>query len=208
MDVVVRDEIGKRATKALRRDGRVPCVVYGSSNTNVHISAVELDLAKIVNVSSIVSLKPDAGDSRDVMVKDVQRNCITGALIHVDFFEITYGQAMSATVPVEVHGEAAGISHGGRLEVFMHEITVSCMPKDLPSSLPVDVSALELDDSINIGNFAFPKGVEAPDYDENTLVLMVQSPRVHDDEAAAEGEAEGAAGGEEAEGEAAEGEEE
>jgi large subunit ribosomal protein L25 len=201
MDVVVRDEIGKRSTKALRRDGRVPCVVYGSSNTNVHISAAELDLAKVVKVSSIVSLQPDKGDARDVLVKDVQRNCITGALVHVDFFEITYGQPITATVQIEIHGEPVGTSHGGRLEVYMHEITVSCLPKDLPSSLPIDVSELNVDDSISIGSFKMPAGVEASDYEEGALVLMVQPPRVQsdapagaDDEEATEGEE--AAGGE------------
>jgi large subunit ribosomal protein L25 len=210
-------EVSKRPVgkaNALRRQGIVPGVVYGPSIDNQSISMLRKDLQGLfaqITRSSRINLRI-TGDGKpqemDVFLKVVDYDSVTDIPVHVDFYHPDTKHPLKLNVPVKIVGEAPGTKVGGILNVQFNTIPVHGLPKDIPSLLTIDVSSLELGDSIHISEIDFGK-VE-PMLPAERVVVTVISPRALAAEAeeaeAAKGEEGEAAEGEE--GEAAEGEEE
>lgn len=207
LNIIERTKVGSSHSKRLRRDGKIPAVIYGlhKEPRYFYLEAKELDkvLSKDVN---IIALKPSAGEDINALIKDVQYNYLAGHTTHVDFQEINMNEAIVAKVAVHAHGTPAGLAQGGVLDQYVHEIEVSCLPKDLPESIIVNVSKMGLGDILHLKDIILPDKVKAVGTD-GLAVFHVGLPKVKVEVAPAEGvAAEGAvAEGAVAEGAAAEG---
>jgi large subunit ribosomal protein L25 len=175
-----RSSEGTASVKRLRKAGSIPAVVYGRKVT---VSNVQVDakiFTKILQNSAsdniLVSLKLDKGEQL-ALVQQVQHDHLKGGILHVDFHAIAMDEEIHAKVPVDMVGEAAGVKHGGLVEAIHHELEVRCLPKDLPERISVDVSALNVGDSIHVGEVKLPEGVRAK-LAADVVLLMCVEPKV------------------------------
>jgi len=202
-----RDVKGTTASKRLRREGIVPGVVYGSSQREYMI---QLDSKKFFDVAKaqssanfIVNLEIEGAEEKSklAIVQDIQRDPLTGNLIHVDFRAVSENETINAVIPISLTGEAHGVKEGGLLEHLLHSIEVFCRPADLPERISYDVEHLEIGEPVKVSDLTFPEGVTYQMGDE-VLVAIINKSRAAVSEgggAAGEGE-EGAAEGEGEEG--------
>lgn len=207
-----REVKGTTASKRLRRSGIVPAVIYGSSQREYMIqldSKQFFDIArKQASQNFIVNLEIEGAQEKTklAIVQDIQRDPLTGKLIHVDFRAVSEDETIHATVPVVLTGEPVGVKSGGILEQLIRELEVFCRPGDLPEMISCDVSELDIGDSLKVAELPFGEGVTTK-MDGEVLVALVTQTRAAVSEGsggAEEGEAEGAEG-EAGEGEAEEG---
>lgn len=203
-----RTQTGKGYARKLRANERIPAVIYGSgkASTTIEVVVRDVELA-LASQGSLIDLDL-AGDSRTVIVKDIHRDPVRGTLQHVDFHEIDLTKKLEITVPIRVVGEEKRPGDGGVVQTLLWEVVVLCLPTDIPSSIEVDVSELELDHSIFVEDLDLPQGVEVLE-EADEAVVKVSIPSEVDlgeadeaDEELLEGEEldeEGAEAGEEAE---------
>ena len=195
-----REVVGSAAVGRLRRAGLIPGVVYGASQDNyavqIESKAFENILRHSASEQILVNLQIEGAKEPDklTLIQAVQHNSISGKILHVDFNAVSEENEIHARVPVELTGEAIGIKQGGILDTLLHNIEVHCLPRDLPSILSFDVSALDIGDSLSIGGVEFPEGVSTP-LDDSVLIAIVNETRAAlsettDEETAAEGDEE------------------
>lgn len=197
---------GTKAAKAVRREGRVPCVLYGPHQEPVHFAVETLDLRPLIHTSQTYRVRVAVdGDEYDAIVKDVDFHPVTDAPIHVDFQALTQGEKLTITVPVHVEGAPAGVKAGGVLSQPLHELEIRCLPADIPGHITIDVSDLEIGDSLHVSDLQLGASVEVLT-DGARTVVTVTVPRVVVEEEAEAVEPGLLLEGEEAEGEEAEGE--
>lgn len=154
LEVEARSETGKGAARRLRAQGKVPGVVYGHGDVSETIQADELELQQLISRVSVentlIDLKVDGSSPRPVLIREIQRHPYRPRLVHVDFFEITAGEKVRVGVPIRLQGTPAGVKSGGILQVIRHELEVECLPRDIPEAFELDVSELEIGDSLHI----------------------------------------------------------
>jgi large subunit ribosomal protein L25 len=195
-----RRELGSRPAGRLRRQGKVPAVVYGLGADTVSVTVPSRELQHILagesGANTLITLDVD-GENVLTLARQIHRHPTRGELVHVDFIRIRRDVAVSAEIPVHLLGEATGVRDGGLLEQLLFQLTVEAMPGNIPVSIEIDVSDLAIGDQLRVEDIPLPAGVETqaePDF----VVAQVAAPRVVTE--AEEGEE-----GEAAEGEAAEG---
>lgn len=185
-----RQRTGSGVLKQMRREGYLPSVVYGKGQENlnikVHTKTLTDMLAHSASESILVDLEIDGGAPQTAFLQATQHNSLSGALVHADFLAVTDDMKISASIPVELHGEPVGVKAGGILEQLIRDLEISCSPKDLPEIIHADVAELEVGDSISIGDLDLPEGVTAT-LAANVLVAIVNESRATKS-AAAEGE--------------------
>lgn len=188
LSVTPRTVIGK-ANRRLAKSGQIPGVLYGHGHKTIPVAVdrheFEQWAAHHAAGSSVVRLHVE-GEKRpvDAVVREIQRSSVKGTILHVDFFAVAKDKPITATVPLHLVNDPAGVRAGGVLTVNVHEISIEALPKDLPEHIEHDVSALEIGDSLLLGDVRMPAGVtllDAPDL----IVASVQAPRVEVEEAAA-----------------------
>ena len=185
LNVVTRTETGKGPVKRLRKAGQVPAVIYhaGAAAKTIYFNAAEWEALQKYELNLI--LLKEGETEHLVLIKEVQNDFIRGKVKHVDFLEVNREQKIKATLTVKAgHVAPAGLSQGGMLEQFVHEIEVECLPDVLPEGIEADVSALALGQSLHIGDIVMPEGVAATG-DKTIVVFSVIDPA----KAAAEAEA-------------------
>lgn len=186
LKVQSRAGVGRSAVNQIKAQGLIPAVIYGAKTTPqpLQVSAREISklLAHAVGENILVDLEVEDNGSvtnRMALIKDVQHQAIGGAVIHVDFNEVDMNEKIRATIPVEPSGEAVGVKAGGILEQSVRSLHVECLPKDLPETISIDVSALNVGDAIHVKDLQLPEGVVALDEAELT-VLHVAAPNVQE----------------------------
>ncbi len=205
LTVTVRESSGKGVARQLSMAGKVPAVFYGTETENVRLEVATKALKDILNIpggrSNFFNLTFEGGKIKNKMaiIKELQIDPVSDQLIHADFFELLMDKKMTVTVPVRLTGKAKGVELGGSLQPIRRELELSCLPKDLPDVIEIDVTDLDLGQSIHVDEVKLPAGVEAP-HDVNFTVVVLLAPK-----GAAEEEAEETA--EAVEGETAETEE-
>jgi large subunit ribosomal protein L25 len=218
LQVTSRTPDGSRAARRLRREGRVPGVLYGGGGENVsfEVDARELRLA-LAAAGAVLDLSIDGGASTPVVLKDAQRDVVRGQSVHVDLLRVRLDTAIQAVVPLELTGvdDAPGVKEGGTLEHITRELNVEALPTAIPESIQHDVSAMEINDTLTLAAVRAPEGVTLLDDPEETVIATLSPPRLQDEddeeiesetqvvgegEAGAEGEATGEAGGDSASG--------
>lgn len=175
-----RTSEGTAAVKRLRKAGSIPAVVYGRKTAVTNLQVDSKTFTKILQNSAsdniLVSLKIGSGEQL-ALVQEVQHDHLKGGILHVDFHAIAMDEEIHAEVPVETSGEAPGVKFGGLVEIIHHTLEVRCLPKDLPESISVDVTALQVGKSIHVGEVTYPAGVR-PKLAADVVVLMCVEPKV------------------------------
>lgn len=163
-----RQQKNKGNTRRLRRNGKIPAVIYGSHEpVTVAVDAYEFGQKfKTISENIIITLS-GADKNYDVLIKDYQEDLLRNRILHLDFYEIDKNRVLRTHVPVHLSGAPIGVKEGGILEHLLHEVEVECLPADLPERIDLDVSGLAIHDSIHIRDLAALSGVKfvnAPDY--------------------------------------------
>jgi len=174
-----RDIFGKNASRRLRREGKVPAVLYGGDGLNMHLAIQKKDLFGILRSESgentIFKVSYDS-ESKDTMIKEMQADPVTDEILHIDLILITMDKTVKVSVPIVVTGEALGVkTEGGFVDLITREVEVECLPGNIPEHIEVDISDLHLHQSIRIEEITFPKGVESVS-DPQTLVVLIEAP--------------------------------
>lgn len=148
-----RRETGKGANRRLRKQGKLPAVVYGQGLVTLSVSVDSRDVDRILcseaGHNTIFKLQV-GGDSTDVLIKDFQLDPVRGSLLHADFQAVALDKKMTFAVPVQILGTANGVTAGGVLDLVLREIEVECLPTDVPDHIPLDVTELEIGDSVRV----------------------------------------------------------
>jgi large subunit ribosomal protein L25 len=206
----VRKTTGKGPARTLRREGRMPAVLYGQKADSIMLSIDIKEFEQIVkkaNIGSVLlnlQIQNGQTSTRPAMIKELQTNPVTGAFIHVDFYEIDMQRKITVGVPVVTRGKSAGVEEGGMLQIVRRELEVFCLPTAIPKAIEVDITDLAIGDSIHVREIALPAEVELPE-DIDFTVITVVAPKVEEEVVAEEELEEGEEAAEEegAEGEAA-----
>lgn len=201
LKVSKRETQGKEISRKLRRQGIVPAVVYGGGvNFSVQIEKRALShvMAKNPTGHPIVELEvADSDFNSHVMLKETQRDPISGDIIHADFLKIDMTKKVTITVPLKIEGKSKGVTEeGGVLNVVHRELNIEALPNAIPESISIDISHLALNDSIHISDIHLSDDIKILE-DPEIAIVSVVSPKVEvKEEVAVEGE-EAAAEGEE-----------
>lgn len=174
-----RQRTGSGVLKQMRREGYIPSVVYGAKQENLNIKVETKTLTDMLNASAsaniIVDLDIDGGKTQSAFIQSTQSDPLTGKLLHADFLAVSDDTVITASIPVILSGEAAGVKEGGILEQMLHSIEIACSPKSLPETLEADVEHLELTESLVIGDIKLPEGVTATLAPEVLVAIVNES---------------------------------
>ena len=162
-----RSGAGRTEVKKLRAQGKVPAVIYGSSQSalNLQLGAREVvdALKHATGEQVLVELEIHDGGSTSsklALIQEVQHHPVRQTILHVDFHAVAADEMLHAHVTVETHGEPVGVkTYGGRLELLLHSIEVECLPKDLPEVIRLDVTAMKVGDAVHLRDLNLPAGV-------------------------------------------------
>lgn len=178
-----RRETGKGSARSLRREGKVPAVIYGHGREpqplSIEVKAVDKLLGIIGGETVLVDVEIDGGNPVKAIVREVQRNPVRRAdVIHLDLYAVLADELIDVEVPVHVIGTAEGVrNQGGVLDLHLHRVTVRCLPADIPEHIEVDVNALTVGTAIHVHELAVPKGATIMN-DPNVSVVGVLAARV------------------------------
>ena len=202
-----RDDFGSRSSRRMRREGLVPGVVYSGGSDATPFQVAERDVRNVLSEgAALFDLEIDGSKSVPVVIKEEQHHPVRGSIQHLDLMQVNLKEAIQAEVTIELEGvdSAPGVKGGGVLEHVTREVTVEALPAEIPDNIVVDVSALEINDTLSLAAVTAPEGVTfVADELEEITIVTVSPPRV--EEVAPEVEEEAELVGE-GEGEAAEGE--
>ena len=182
-----RKDTGKGAARVLRRQGLIPAVLYGPKTESIALTISALDLDKVYEESGsehvILNLIIENGgtQNRTAMVKELQTAPVTSQYLHVDFYEISLEKEITVKVQVEVTGKCKGVESGGFLQLIRHELDVSCLPADIPGKIEVDVSDLDIGDSLHVEEIDVGEKVTLL-YDSDFTVVTVVAPTAEEEE--------------------------
>ena len=196
LDVELRNEQGKGVARKLRAAGRIPAVCYRRNAEPVPVSLDPKELDRLLRnassgINTLIDLKVTGGgdfDGRQVLVKELQRDPISGAYLHADLYAVDLQQKIHVSVPINLEGTPIGVSlGGGLLDYATREIDVECLPNAIPEEFTIDVSELEVGQSLHVRNIVVPEGVEILN-DPDVTVMSVVAPLAIEEEAPAEEE--------------------
>ena len=158
---VRKDDFGSAGSRRLLRNGSIPAVIYGKQEPiHIILNAKEFLMKKHnFSESTLIALDVD-GTEHTVFVKTYQENLLKGIVNHVDFYEVTAGVLVRTHVRIELTGTPVGCKSGGVLDQVVHELEIECFPRNLPSSIVADVSALDINDALRVEQLTIPEGVK------------------------------------------------
>lgn len=176
LEVTRREVTGKEVAKKLRRDGKIPAVVYGGHREPVAITVDRKSVSELIQKSehgmrSVFLLKmADSDQQRHAMIKDLTINPISRKMTHIDFVRVVMDELVRTTVPVRIVGTAIGVKEGGLLDFQVRDLHVECLPNVIPDSIDVDVTALAHHDYVRVKDLKLPEGVKVLDDPERVVV--------------------------------------
>lgn len=186
----------KGSANRIRREGRVPAVIYGNKSAATAVAVPGLDLLARVRTAAkqrLIRLKSAAPelDGKHVILKDIQRTPVDGQILHVDFYEVDLSKPLRVSVPIRFTGRAVGVADGGILQPLEREVEVECLPLEIPEAIEVDVSSLGIHDVMHISALSFAGNLR-PIFDSDYPVVTVLPPTVAEAPVAAAAAVEGA----------------
>ena len=198
LDITVRENTGTGNAREARRGGMVPAVIYGGEDAPVSVTVKHNEVLKAINsgqfISNMIELSHD-GKTQKVITKDIQFHPVTDMPVHVDFYRVTAKSIIEVEVGVTFVGEeeSPGLKRGGALNVVRYNIEVKCPAGDIPDTIEVDLSALDIGDAVHISDITLPKGVKPSISDRDFTIATIASSRaeeveVVEDEEGVEGE--------------------
>jgi len=205
----LRSSVGSSPARELRRKGKIPAVLYGPETEPILLSVniIDLEQAMQKGTSSQVLfslvIQNDKTNKKAVMIKELQIHPVSRNFLHVDFYEIDMNRKINVKVPVTIKGKSKGIELGGTLQILRRELEVLCLPLKVPESIEVDITDLDIGDSVHVDEIPLEGDIEIP-FDVNFTVVTMLSPKFEEEPKELEEEleeaeeAEEAAAGEEA----------
>jgi len=191
LEVQQRDTFGKQSARDLRRKGGVPAVLYGRAQDTVSIQLNARAFNQFLRTygeNVVINMVIGDAESETVVIKEIQRHPVEKQkLIHADFIRISLDEPVTSAVPVVLEGTPQGIQEGGVLEFPLRHITIHCLPMRMPTDISVDVSELDIGDSIHISDLSLDEELEILDDLERTIATVSQ-PRVQLEEETTEAE--------------------
>ncbi|MBF0224019.1 MAG: 50S ribosomal protein L25 [Desulfobacterales bacterium] len=192
LNAKVRHKSGDGYSNSLRREGFVPAILYGPGINNlsieVSLKAFE-DLLKVVGSKQVLlNLNVQNGNLNKymVMLKEIQNHPVTKKILHIDFYAVDLNRKIRIKVPVTLKGKSIGVEKGGVLQLIRRKVEILCYPMDIQRNIDLDVSDLDIGDSIHVKDIKLEEKIELP-ADVNFTVVTVLSPKVHDVKAKEEG---------------------
>jgi len=187
LDSKKRTTIGKGSARKLRSMGRLPVILYGPGTDSIMLSLDYKQLEKTLRGKSaesiIFDLRVDSNgknNSKRVMIKEIQKDPVTRDYLHVDFYEISMEKELEVDIPVYLVNTPIGVSEGGILEHIRRELKISCMPKNLVDKIEIDVSGLDIGQSLHIEDISFPPGLKSIE-DGNLTIATVVAPTIEEE---------------------------
>jgi large subunit ribosomal protein L25 len=172
LDAEIRSETGQRASSKLRDKGLVPGVVYGRKQEAINLKLEPKDLDNVTGGNAIIDLS-FGDDTSTVMVKEVQKDVITGEYLHVDFHQIALDEAIAIEVPISLEGTAIGEREGGVLQESLRTIEVNCLPTEIPEDIKVDISELDVGESLHVSELEADEDIEILTSGDDVVVTVV-----------------------------------
>ena len=215
LKATVRKSVGNGPARVLRRAGQTPAVLYGRKTEPVLLSVTTKDLEQVLKKGGFGQLILDLvirngkEMTKAAMIKELQTHPVSGNLIHIDFYEVDMKRKIKVMVPVVTRGKALGVEEGGLLNIVRRELEVLCLPGDIPESIVIDISELDIGDAIHLDEVPLGENLEIV-ADVNYTVVTVLSPKIEEEpveeeeEELGEGEEGAEEGADEAEGESEE----
>jgi len=190
-----RSATGKGAARSLRRAGRIPAVLYGPQTETVMLAvdAIDFDNSVKRRTPALAVFKLNVGEpaERLAMLKEVQRDPVSGRIVHIDFYGIDLDRPVRVRVPVTTRGKSKGVELGGMLQTIRRELEVLCLPGRIPEQIEIDVTDLGVGEAVHVEDIHLEEAVEIP-HDVNFTVVTVLATRktgaAEEGEAAAEEE--------------------
>lgn len=180
LEVEKREQVGSSATQKLRRDGRVPAVLYGHGEESAHLSITERQVKSLIrHHSKTVELIGAIKDT--ALVSEIQWDPLGIEVLHLDLIRVNLKELVEVTVPVHVHGDPVGTREGGVLLVNLHEIDIRCPAGSIPEKVGLNVSDLHLGGQMTASDLVMPEGVELITA-ADTMVAHVEVPRAEVEE--------------------------
>jgi large subunit ribosomal protein L25 len=179
LNVAPRAAFGSRSSRRMRREGIVPGVVYSGGSEATAFQVSERDVRGVIaEGAALFDLSVDGGKARPVVVKEQQLHPVKGTLRHIDLQEVKLDTAIEAEVTIELEGveDAPGVKAGGTLEHVTREITIEALPTAIPERIGVDVSTMEINDTLQLSAITAPEGVTFVVDDPEELTIATLSP--------------------------------
>ncbi len=176
-----RNTFGKQSARDLRKEGGVPAVLYGRAQDTLAIQLNARTFKQFLRTygeNVIINMEVGVGDTETVIIKEIQRHPVDKqTLLHADFIRISLDEPVTSAVPVVIVGNPPGVQEGGVLEIPLRQVTLHCLPMQMPNDITIDVSHLEIGDSITVSELTFGEEIDILDEPERTIA-MVSQPRI------------------------------
>ncbi len=184
LSISPRTPEGSRATRRLRRSGRVPGVLYGGDGEPIAFSADARELRNALAARGAVLEVVDEGKATPAVLKSAQYHPVRGETMHVDLLRVNLDVAIAAVVPLELVGgdDSPGVKNGGVLEHITRELNIEALPTEIPEALTYDVSAMEINDTVTLADVPVPSNITLLDDLDETVVATLSPPRVDAEE--------------------------
>jgi large subunit ribosomal protein L25 len=175
-----RSTIGKGPARSLRRDGKVPAVLYGSDIEPVSLSIqakeIEVLLKNAKFNQQLINIDMGDGVLKPTMIKEIQLRPVKGDFLHIDFYEVNMGRKIRVRVPVVLKGKSIGVEMGGLLQIIRRELEVLCYPGEIPEAIEIDVTDLNIGNSVHVNDIHLEGDMEIP-ADVNFTVVTMLAPK-------------------------------
>ncbi len=183
---------GNGPARVLRREGQIPAILYGPDNepTPIAVNTHELEILLKSSRSGqiFVKLAIDGAGERKALLKELQRHPVTGRYLHADFYEVSMDRKIRVRVPVTTRGKSQGVEMGGMLQIIRRELEVLCLPDDIPETIEIDITDLDMGASIHVEDVPLEGDVEIPHEVNFTVLTILSGRKAEEEEVAEEGE--------------------
>jgi large subunit ribosomal protein L25 len=186
LKATLRETVGNGPSRALRREGKIPAILYGPKTDPVKLTIDKMDLDPIFKIGALaqqlLKLDIDGVDgTTNVMVKEIQKHPVSQNLLHLDFYRVSMDQKIKVMVPVVTTGKSVGVEMGGMLQIIRRELEVFCLPDQIPENIVIDISDLDIGDSFHVEDLQLEGDVEVS-ADVNFTILTILSPTAEEEE--------------------------
>jgi large subunit ribosomal protein L25 len=205
LNASIRKTTGNGPARVLRREGRVPAILYGPKSDPVLLSVGRQELDRVLKRGGIgqmllkLVIQNGNTETKTTMIKELQTDPVSHNYLHIDFYEVDLTRKILVKVPLVAKGKAKGIEDGGMLQLVRRELEVLCLPTQIPEVLEIDITELDIGDSLHVKDISLAEGIEIP-ADSNFTILTIVSGKMAEEVAAAAEVTEEGAGEEQAEG--------
>lgn len=176
----LRAQKGKEAAKKLRKENKIPAIFYGPNEVPLMLTVESSDLRNIMkksageNIVLGLQIETDKGsDSKMVMLKELQTDPVNDVYLHADFYEVSMDKELTLDIPVRLINTPKGVKDGGILQHVRRELSISCLPDKLVEFIEVDVSSLEIGESLHIRDIVLPEGITSLQEEKLTIAVVV-----------------------------------